>query len=213
MMRDCMFFVADLNMAEAFKGFLCRDQFHQSLGCAQFSFDPTVDIRHAGGVADSLHTQAGELLRGYRVTHKRIVVVQDCAFEGSPGQAVIESDLRRQLQTVGWDANDFITIAIEPELEQWIWQDSIHIETALKHQSAQSLKQCLVQEGLWLANAPKPTDPKAALEIVSRRNKVIRSGAVYSKITGKVTIKTCTDPAFLRLTSQLAVWFSEEVEE
>ncbi len=37
MKRDCMFFVADLNMREAFKGFLCRDQFHLMIRKAQWN--------------------------------------------------------------------------------------------------------------------------------------------------------------------------------
>jgi hypothetical protein len=207
MKRDCMFFVADLNMLAAFKGFLCREQFHQSIGCAAFSFDPKKDIRHAEFVNDNLHTQAGELVRGYQTTHKRIVVVQDCAFEGSPGQARIESNLSRQLVAAGWERDDFLTIAIAPELEQWLWQDSPHVETALKHKAPPSLKQMLINAGHWEEGAPKPADPKAAMEWVTNRNRVIRSGATYGKITSKVSVKTCTDAAFLRLVAQLLAWF------
>lgn len=211
MKRDCMFFVADLNMLEAFKGFLCRDQFHQSIGCAAFSFDPATDIRHAAFVYDNLHTQAGELVRGYQTTHKRIVVVQDCAFEGTPGQARIESNLGNQLAAVGWERDDFLTIAIEPELEQWLWQDSIHVETALQHQGPPSLKQMLIAAGWWDEGAPKPVDPKGAMEFIGKQNNVKRSGAIYRKITSKVSVKTCTDAAFLRLVEQLRTWFPAEV--
>ncbi len=130
MKRDCMFYVADLNMAETFKGFLTRPQFHQSLGCAAFAFDPLADIKHAAGIADSLHTQAGFLLRDVQTTHKKLVVAQDCAFDGSPGQATILNNLTKQLVLVGWATEDFLVLAIDPELEQWIWQDSIHVETA-----------------------------------------------------------------------------------
>lgn len=206
-----MFFVADLNMMEAFKGFLCRDQFHRSLACGAFSFDPMRDIRHAGGVYDNLHTQAGELVRGFQDTHKRIVVVQDCAFEGSPGQAGIESNLSGQLSAVGWGKDDFLALAIDPELEQWLWQDSVHVENALKHQAPPSLKQVLVAAGYWKEGVPKPADPKAAMEWVAKRNRVIRSGATYSKIASKVSVKTCTDAAFLRLVEQLGKWFPPKV--
>ncbi len=101
MKRDCLFFVADLNMLETFKGFLGRDGFYHSLGCGEFAFDPLLDIRHAGGVYDNLHLQAGELVRGLQATHQKIVVVQDCAFEGTPGQATLEANLSRQLLAAG----------------------------------------------------------------------------------------------------------------
>ncbi len=210
MKRDCMFFVADLNMLEAFKGFLCRDQFHQSIGCGTFAFDPAQDIRHAGGVYDNLHTQAGELVQGFQTTHKRIVVAQDCAFEGTPGQARIEANLGNQLAAVGWTRGEFFALAIEPELEQWLWQDSAHVEKALKHQAPPSLKQTLIAAGHWKEGLAKPADPKAAMEWVVKRNRVIRSGATYSKITSKVSVKTCTDAAFLRLVAQLRTWFPVE---
>lgn len=207
MKRDCLFFVADLNMLETFKGFLGRDGFHHSLGCGRFAFDPLQDIRHAGGVYDNLHLQAGELVRGFQATHQKIVVVQDCAFEGTPGQAVLEANLARQLLAAGWPAQDFLALAIEPELEQWLWQDSLHVEQALKHQQPPTLKQLLMDNGHWQSGAAKPADPKAAMEWVSKRNRVIRSGATYGKISSKVSIKTCTDPAFLRLVAQLCAWF------
>lgn len=210
MKRDCMFFVADLNMAETFKGFLGRSQFHQSLGCAPFSFDPTLDIRHASGVADSLHTQAGFLLRGYQTTHKKIVVAQDCAFDGSPGQAVIQANLGKQMRSGGWADDDFIALAIDPELEQWIWQDSVHIEAALKHRTPPSLRQALLEQGQWPADSPKPNDPKEVLEDLARRNGVRRSGAIYGEIASKVSVKTCADPEFQRLIAQIQTWFPAE---
>lgn len=212
MKRECMFYVADLNMTETFKGFLARDQFHRSLGCGFFAFDSTIDIRHAGGVADSLHTQAGQILRGYQMTHRKLVVVQDCAFDGSPGQDVIKQNLANQLRSVGWQENDFLVLAIEPELEQWIWQDSVHVEMALKHQSPPSLKQLLIAQNAWPLGAAKPNNPKETLEKIARKNGVKRSGSVYGQISSKISIKFCADPEFLSLADRLREWFPAEVE-
>jgi hypothetical protein len=201
-----MFYVADLNMMETFKGFLTRPQFHQSLGCAAFAFDPLTDIKHAAGIADSLHKQAGFLLRGFQTTHNKLVVAQDCDFVGSPGQAKILDNLTKQLESVGWATEDFLVLAIDPELEQWIWQDSIHVETALKHSRPPSLREALQQKGVWPANNPKPDNPKETLAaIVSRR-----SGAIYGEIASKVSVKHCVDPEFQRLVAQLKAWFPVE---
>lgn len=210
MKRDCLFFVADLNMLETFKGFLGRPACHLSLGCGPFRFDPLRDIRHAGGVADSLHTHAGHLLRDFRATHRKMVVAQDCAFDGSPGQAAIRQNLSKQLQSVGWSTDDFIVIAIDPELEQWIWQDNGHVDAALKHRAPPRLREVLLQEGRWPADSPKPIDPKGTLELIVRRNEIRRSSALYNAIASKVSVRNCSDPEFQRLVAQLRVWFPAE---
>lgn len=208
MKRDCMFFVADSNMAETFKGFLTRSQFHQSLGCAAFAFDPLQDIRHAGGIYDTLHTQAGYLLRGYQTTHNRLVVAQDCSFSGSPGQATILANVSRQLQSVGWADRAFIVLAIDPELEQWIWQDSVHVEAVLKHTRPPSLREMLEQQGRWPNGKPKPPSPKETLEAVIRNNRGLRrSSAIYGEISRKVSVRNCQDSEFQRLVAQLRAWF------
>lgn len=207
MKRDCMFYVADLNMAETFRGFLTRDQFHQSLGCAKFVFDTTIDIRHAGGIADSLHTQAGPILRGYQTSYKKLVVAQDCQFDGSPGRVQIKKNLTDQLRSVGWIDDDFLVIAIEPELEQWIWQDSSHVEAALNYKSPPTLRQFLLSQNLWPANSSKPINPKETLEAVAKQNGVRRSGSVYGRISSKVSVKSCADPEFMSLVQRLRTWF------
>ena len=207
MKRDCMFYVADLNMAETFKGFLTRPQFHQSLGCAAFEFDLLTDIKHAAGIADSLHTQAGLLLRDFQTTHKRLVVAQDCAFVGTPGQAKILDNLTKQLESVGWATEDFIVLAIDPELEQWIWQDSPHVEAALNHRSPPSLRESLQKQGLWLTDNPKPNNPKKTLQDVAYKNNKRRSSAIYGEIASKVSVKHCVDTEFQRLVAQLRAWF------
>ncbi|HRX71821.1 MAG TPA: hypothetical protein P5329_11755 [Candidatus Competibacteraceae bacterium] len=206
-----MFFVADSNMAETFKGFLTRRQFHQSLGCAAFTFDPLQDIRHAGGIYDTLHTQAGYLLRGYQTTHNKLVVAQDCSFSGSPGQASIRENLSGQLRSVGWADHAFIVLAIDPELEQWIWQDSVHVEAVLKHSRPPSLRERLEQQGQWPKGKSKPPLPKETLEAVIRNSRGLRrSSAIYGQISHKVSVKNCKDPEFQRLVAQLRAWFPLE---
>ncbi len=137
-------------------------------------------------------------------------MAQDCAFDGSPGQAAIKSNLSKQLQSVGWSPDDFLVIAIDPELEQWIWQDSVHVEAALKHQSPPSLRRLLLDKGLWPLESPKPIDPKAVLEDIVRNNRVRRSSAIYGEIARKVSIKNCLDSEFLALCDGLRTWFPAE---
>jgi len=208
-MRDCMFYVADLNMAEAFRGFLQRDNFHLSLGCGPFAFDPLLDLARAKGKTDGgLWRHAGSLLKGYLQTHQRLVVCLDCDFGGTPGQAQIKADITRQLLNVGWQQQNFLVPAIDPELEQWIWQDSIHIEHTLKHQSPPKLRDALAASNHWPAGQDKPSNPKGVLEILVDKNlQGDRSSSLYAKITSKVSPARCTDPEFQALRQQLQVWF------
>jgi hypothetical protein len=208
-MRDCMFYVADLNMAEAFKGFLQRDKFQLSLRCGAFEFDALQDLARAKGKTDGgLWRHAGSLLKGYLQTHRRLVVCLDCDFGGSPGQAQIKADITRQLLAVGWQQQNFLVLAIDPELEQWIWQDSIHIEHTLKHQSPPKLRDALAASKHWPVGQNKPTNPKEVLEMLVDQNlQGDRSSSLYAKITSKVSPTRCTDPEFQALRKQLQVWF------
>jgi len=65
-MRDCVFLVADSNMAAAFRGFFTRERFERSLGCGMFGFDPREDlIVDEAGSDPGVYGRAHELLRPY----------------------------------------------------------------------------------------------------------------------------------------------------
>ena len=208
-MRDCMFYVVDTNMAEAFKGFLSRPQFHQSLGCGAFEFDSLQDIARAEGKTDGgLWRHAGGLCKGYLQTHRKLVVCLDRDFGGSPGQAKIRLDIEGQLVAVGWQPGDFKVLVIDPELEQWIWQPNINVDQALGHKGNMSLRLELQASGDWPAGQAKPTNPKEVLESIVKKNlRGNRSSALYSKITSKVSVNNCQDGEFQALRQQLQVWF------
>lgn len=208
-MRDCMFYVADMNMAETYKGFLCRDQFHLSIRCGPFEFDPLHDLARAAGKTDGgLWRHAGGLCKGYLRTHQRLVVCLDRDFGGSPGQAQVRHDIEQQLLKVGWQATNFLVLVIDPELEQWIWQDSLHIERALNHVRPPSLRQALAASGEWPFGNAKPIDPKDVMErLVNKNLRGNRSSALYNKITSRVSIANCSDGEFQALRQQLQVWF------
>ncbi len=208
-MRDCMFYVADMNMAETFKGFLTRQQFHQSLACGAFAFDPLHDLGRAVGKTDGgLWRHAGGLCKGFLQTHRHLVVCLDRDFGGSPGQAQVRQDVEQQLLAAGWQQGQFVVLVIDPELEQWIWQDSPHVETALKHASPPSLRQVLLNSGDWPAGHAKPNSPKEVLErLVDENLRGNRSSTIYSKITSRISVRNCVDGEFLALQTALQRWF------
>lgn len=196
-MRDCVFFVADKTMGETFRGFLGRADRDQQLGCGPFEFDPGEDVFVAAGQNDpGLWTRANELLRPFLATHHKAVVALDCAWVGSPGQAAIRDRIVQQLLGSGWDADRFVVIAIDPELEEWIWQDSPIVEKELRHPGPESLRLSLSQRGLWPANRSKPPSPKEVFLQVQEENRVKKSSAVFKRIAAAAPIVACSDPEF-----------------
>ena len=212
-MRDCVFFVADKSMSETFAGFFSRPDRCQQLNCGPFEFVRSEDLFVAAGQNDpGLYTRADELLRPFQNSHRRAVVALDCDWDGSPGQAAILDAIARQMMESGWDGERFVVIAIEPELEQWIWQDSTVLETALRHQGPPSLRSVLAQRDLWPAGLAKPPQPKEAFIQVQHENGVKKSSAIFGRIAKEVQIAGCTDAEFLKLAQTLRAWFPPEAE-
>ena len=208
MKRACVFLVADKTMAAVFKTFLSRDQFHQSLGCGAFSFDPTQDIvTDEAGHDPGVYCRAHLLLEPYQRSHTYAVVVLDTAWEGSPGATVIAAEIENNL---GNRWKDFVVIVIDPELEAWIWQDSQHVEKAFHYKGPPSLREWLQHLGDWPPDLSKPSAPKATVEKVLRHTRTPRSAAVYQNVVKRISVANCTDGAFRKLTEQLQTWFPVE---
>jgi hypothetical protein len=111
----------------------------------------------------------------------------------------------------GWAADAVKVIAIEPELENWLWQDKPHVADVLRYKDATPLRQYLAAQGWWPQGAAKPPRPKEAVEWVLRQTGQPRSGAIYQKLAEHISIKGCVDAAFLDVHSTLRAWFPGEV--
>jgi hypothetical protein len=203
-MRDAIFLVADGSMEQMVRGFFGRPAFHHTLGCAHFTFDPARDLIVAAGRDPQVHKLAHELLRPFQATHARAVVIIDAAWEGTPGAAQIREDIARHLRP-SWA--EFAVIVLEPELEAWFWQDNPHVAAALGGPA--DFRQMLACSGHWPLGAAKPADPKAALEHLRARHGADRSKAVFNRLAAQISVKGCTDPAFLQLRDTLRDWFPE----
>ena len=211
--RPCVIFVADSNMASTFRGYFARDQWHLRLGCSWFDFnssiggDLLVDDRNDPGV----YTRCHEILRSYQGSHHRVLVVLDCEWGGSPGQAKIVEHVTANLENSGWSEESVKVIAIEPELENWLWQDNPHVAEALRYKGQPTLRQWLAQAGLWPEGAAKPPRPKEAAEWVLKQTRHPRSSSIYEQLAARVSIHGCTDAAFLELHQTLKAWFPAEI--
>lgn len=212
--RPCVILVADSNMAATFRGYFKRDGWHLSLGCAQFDINTDVGadlLVDEGGNDPGVYTKGHELLRPYQSSHHRALVVLDCEWDGSPGKAAIVAHITTRLVASGWAENAVKVIAIEPELENWLWQDKPQVADALRYRGGKSLRQHLADNGLWPADAAKPPRPKEAAEWVLKQTRQPRSSAIYQKLAEHISIKGCTDDAFAQMHASLQAWFPTEV--
>lgn len=207
-MRDCLFLVADKNMEGMVKGFFSRDRYHLALDCGPFAFEANQDLLVAHGLNDpGLYTRANELLRSYKKTHRHAVVMIDAEWDGSPGSAIIDRQLRRHLEDAGWQGQDACAVVIDPELENWVWQDNLHLCKALAYEDFSRLKQDLESQNFWSAENFKPQRPKEALEWALRKAKKPRSSSLYQQLAAQVSIRNCADSGFLTLLTALRGWF------
>jgi hypothetical protein len=152
---------------------------------------------------------APEILRGYLQECRYALVLFD--HEGS-GQEQLRSDqladdLLRRLESAGWRDRAAVLVIV-PEFEVWVWSDSPEVDVALSWQDRNPpLRRWLQEKGLWLANDPKPTDPKRAVEESLKAVYRPRSSSVYAAAAQRVSLHRCTDRSFLRLKQTLQAWF------
>jgi hypothetical protein len=211
-LRDCIFWVADSTMAQVFKAFLTRQNFHLSLGCGPFQFDPRQDLfPNAGGNDPGLYVRAHELVANYARSHKYAVIALDAAWDGSPEPDEIESHVSNNLAGV-WAAGRYRVIVIDPELEAWVLHDNPHVATAFRYEGNAPMRHWLRDNGHWPDGSVKPPDPKTAVEALCRFTRTRRSAAVYEKVVSKVSVKNCVDQSFRRLADALCEWFPQEAE-
>ncbi|WP_144030269.1 hypothetical protein [Burkholderia sp. AU6039] len=201
-------------MAATFRGYFKRDGWHLSLGCASFEINTDVGadlLVDEGGNDPGVYTKGHELLRPYQNSHHRALVVLDCEWEGSPGKVAIVTHITANLVTSGWTEDAVKVIAVEPELENWLWQDKPQVADILRYKGNKSLRQLLADNGLWPAGMPKPPRPKETAEWVLKQTRQPRSSAIYQRLAEHISIKGCTDAAFSEMYAALLAWFPAEV--
>ena len=204
-MRDIMLILADGGMEQVLRGFLGRDQFHRSLGCGKFGFDPALDVIVAPTRDSGVYGSAHELLRPYERSHRRAVAMVDADWDGSPGADMIREHVSARL-AVDW--TEFAVIVIEPELEAWLMNENAHLARIFR--CPENYRQILQQAGWWPADLPKPPRPKEALEYLRRRHKARAVNADFGKLAAAMSVGQCQDPAFNQLRDHLRAWFPEQ---
>jgi len=175
------------------------------LGTRQFTFECVAHPQHDGGVRARAHY----FLRPFLRYHEYALVVFDfegCGQEERLGREDLERRVRDNLAINGW-ADRCEVVAIEPELESWLWDDSLRVAAAFKWEKRR-LKDWLVKRR-FLASAAsvKPERPKEAFREAMRASKQQMSSSVFQDLAKSANVAGCTDPAFQRFLLTLQAWF------
>jgi hypothetical protein len=200
--KDLVLLVADKNMDASLRGLLSR--FH-ALGHRRVIFDLYVHPDRDPGCLLRAH----DFLRSFVSRYERALVLLDHAGCGREAAArpVLESQLEERLGVAGW-GDRAAAVVISPELENWVWSDSPHVDRALGWDGKPTpLRSWLRDQGLLAAGAVKPARPKEAAERALFTARKPRSSSIYFELAQSVGTDRCTDPAFLKLKRCLREWF------
>jgi hypothetical protein len=130
-------------------------------------------------------------------------------LEGSGSEAnesiELEAELDQRLRLVWGDRAK--AIVIKPELDIWVWGSDNVLSQILSWSNATNIRDWLRSREHLFDQNQKPLRPKEALEELMREMERPRSSALYEKITTRISLERCVDPAFLRLKSVLQEWF------
>jgi hypothetical protein len=198
---DLVLLSADVDIEASLDAILQR---HQSLGIRPVEVEL---LRHPGH-DPGVFTSAQDVLRPYAESSTHALAVLDCAWDGNPCDSAldVEEHVRAALAPDWGDRA--AAIAIDPEVEMWVWSTSPHVARSLQwHGDTTSLRSWLEGRNLWAPGDPKPSDPKEAFEEACREARSPATSAMFRQILSEVSLVSCVDPAFLRLKAQLVAWF------
>ncbi|MCS6878628.1 MAG: hypothetical protein N2038_00625 [Geminicoccaceae bacterium] len=205
-MKSLLCILADKDMKEALLGLFSRTSWHRSMGCGPVAIDDKDLLVPPGQKDPGVFKRAHELARAYLRTHERLVVLLDCAWNGSPGRTVIEQTVADNLERNGWDRERFEVIAIEPELETWLWSDVQALQQAFEREIDAASRATLTETlGELMRNSEE--DPKIRLSILRDRLRIPASSAQFRRFASRAHVDQCTDPAFARFRAALGRWF------
>jgi hypothetical protein len=201
--KDFLALVADKDMAATIEGLLSR---HKSLCIREISFD----IRRHPERDSGCRFGGVEFLRTLSQDYRHCLLLFDregCGDEGRSSteiEAILEDDLRK-----AGLAGKSAAIAIDPELDIWVWSDSPHVDQELGWAGrTPDLRTWLESKAHIKKGQVKPPRPKEALEDALREARKPRTSSIYQALAQSVSLSRCSDRAFNRLRLTLQGWFS-----
>ncbi len=132
-------------------------------------------------------------------------------YEGCGDQAPvneIERNIDSQLEC-DWEGNAR-AVVIAPEVDIWMWGNDNALGEVLRWQEGNSVREWLCERNWQFDANGKPLRPKEALEALRKHQREPRSSRFYEEIALKLSLRRCSDPAFIRLRDLLRAWFPAE---
>ena len=185
--KDLIILVPDNNTQAALEGLFSRPE---ALGIRSVEFDIFRHPQHDPGCYLSGVAFLSSLAESYR----HALLIFDFEGSGAEGRSAdeIEEELGRSLELSEWGVRASV-IVIRPELENWVWSDSPHVETGLGWTDPSlSLRQWLASKNYLRENDVKPARPKEAMEAALRKSKKPRSSSIY-KYLAKIGRASCRE--------------------
>ncbi|MBI2729319.1 MAG: hypothetical protein HYX40_00950 [Sphingobacteriales bacterium] len=203
-MKDLVVIVADGTIQKVLEELLRRVAVSSNTN--NFTFDVISNIGHDAGCYNDSH----EILINFVNQYFYAMVVFDKEGSGveEKPRTTIEEDVESLLDKNGWAGRNSV-IVIDPELENWIWQNSPHVENAFGWNSTDNLYAWCYGHGIIAQGESKPFRPKESLQRILKETKTPFSSSIHKKIAEKVSYKNCQDPAFVKLTKTLYEWFKK----
>lgn len=207
-MKDCFFYVADKNIEAIIRGLFSRNNIFNVLGIRNIDVDLDKDLKVASGLNDpGIYSKGHHILKALSRSYEHVFIILDSTWEGSPGAIRIADKIIRNMISVGWRKNRIQVIVVDPEIENWIWQDNINVARALNFKPESKMRKWLEDNNLWPKENVKPPDPKKAVEEILKNNGLPRSSSIYQEIASKVSFRRCQDESFRVFVKTLKNWF------
>lgn len=155
------------------------------------------------------YRESHEFLRTFQKEFNHALVVFDHEGSGVEDQApeALERKVEDNLYTTGWNPNNVACIVIQPELESWVWQDSIHVANVMGWSNYTELQKWLNESQGFEWENSKPLRPKEAMRSALEEKLRSQSSAYFASLASDVTLTHCRDRAFNKLMNTLKKWF------
>lgn len=200
-MKDLIVLVADGQQKRTLETLLAKRT--QSLSIREIEFEVFSHPQKDPGV----YKQAHLFLAPYHTQYQYSIIVLDSAWEGAPSADDLRDEIFSNVSRYGWEKRCEV-IVIQPELEAWVWSNSSEVYKVLRitHQDTCTLGQ---KHGYWPPIQDKPSDPKALLKLVLRKQRRPLSASIFKALAESVSLNKCKDSEFLRFKKILKAWFGE----
>lgn len=143
-----------------------------------------------------------------RYAHALVIFDHEgCGQDKKHNREELEEKVISALSRSGWE-DRASAIVIEPELENWVFSDSPEVDNAMGWSDrSQTLRHWMEEKNFLVSGKIKPSHPKEAMEAALKHVRSPRSSSLYKKLSERVGLGRCTDPAFLKLKTTLQSWF------